>query len=122
MQDGAILLWVVLGLLLPAATLCCFPAFQSLGPVDRWGAPAPATAAYADPHLCIFLCWGVGPAGSFLGPSTAAPNGSSFPAAGLQADLDLSEPGLAYGGSTQQTGAAHIDPLPNNNDNYTPPL
>ena len=112
MQDGAIPLRVVLWLLLlAAAPSCCLPVLGSLGPVDRWGAPAPAAAAaHADPHLCLFLCCGIGPAGSLLGPSAAAPNGSSVPAAGLQADLDLSEPGLAYGGSAQQAWAVHLDP------------
>lgn len=77
--------------------------------MDRRRAPAPA-AAHADPHRCFLFRWHVRATGSLLGPSAAAPNGCSLPAAGLHADLDLSEPGLAYRGSAQQARAAHLDP------------
>lgn len=108
-QEGAIPLRVMLRLLLLAARPRRPPALLSLGPVHRRGAPAPA-AAHPDPHRGLPFCWGVGPAGGLLGPSTAAPDGCSLPAAGLQADLDLSEPGLAYRGGAQQAWAAHFDP------------
>lgn len=79
--------------------------------MDRWGAPAPAAAAaHANPHGDLFLSRIIGPAGSLLSPSAAAPDGCGLPAAGLQADLDLSESGLAYRGSAQQARAAHLDP------------
>lgn len=112
MQKSAIPLQVVFRLLLlPAAAASprCLPALRSLGPVNRRGALAPA-AAHADPKRGLFLCRGIGPAGSLLGPSTAAEDGCGLPAAGLQADLDLSKPGLAYRGSAQQARAAHLDP------------
>ena len=115
-QDGAVPLRVVFRLLLlPAAAAAAaasprrLPAFGSLGPVDRRGALAPA-AAHAYPNGGLFFCQGIGAARSLLGTSAAAPDGRGLPAAGLQADLDLSEPGLAYRGRTQQARAAHLDP------------
>lgn len=102
-QRGAIRLRVVLLLLDPPDGL---PAVGSLGS-DRRRAPA-AVAAHAD--TSIFLHRDVGPARRLLYASSAAPKGSGLPAAGLQADLDLSEAGLVYGGRAQQAGAAHPDP------------
>lgn len=104
-QEGAVPLRVLLRLLLlptAAGAPRGLPGFRFLGPVNRWGAPAPADA-HPDPDRGVPLS--TGPTGGLLGGSTAAPD-----AAGLQADLDLSEPGLADWGGAQQARAAHLDP------------
>lgn len=116
MQDGAILLWVVLRLLpLPTTTAAAaaassprLPAIRFLSTVNCWRAPAPA-AAHGDPNRGLLLCQCIGTAGSLLGPSAASLDDCGLPDTGLQADLDLPEPGLAYRGSTKQTWAAHLD-------------
>lgn len=112
MQDGAVPLRVVLGLLLlPAAsatTPCGLPSIRSLGPVDRRRALAPA-ATHADPNRGLLIRHATAAAGDLLGHPGACPEGGGLPAAGLEADLDLSEPGLADGGGAQQARAAHGD-------------
>lgn len=80
MEEGAILLRVVLRLLGATAAPRALPA---LGPVDRRGAPAPAAAAQPDPHGRLFLSRGVVPAGSLLGSSSCSPDSGGLPAAGL---------------------------------------
>lgn len=108
MQDGAVSLRVVLGLLLPPAAPRGLLAIGSLGPVDGRRALAPA-AAYAAPNRGLLIRHTVVAAGDLLGHPGAAPKGPGLPAAGLEADLDLSEPWLTYGGGPQQARAAHRD-------------
>lgn len=114
MQDGAVSLRVVRGLLLPPAASatpaapCGLPAIGSVGPVDGRRALAPA-AAHAAPNRGLLIWHTIVAAGDLLGHPGAAPKGPGLPAAGLEADLDLSEPWLAYGGGTQQARAAHGD-------------
>lgn len=111
-QDGAVPLRVVLGLLLlPAAAAAPprgLPSIGSLGPVDRRRAPAPA-ATHADPNGGLLIRRAIAAAGGLLGRPGAHPEGGGLPAPGLEADLDLSEPGLADGGGAQQARAAHGD-------------
>lgn len=114
MQDGAVPLQVVLGLLLPAAASAApaapraLPAIGSLGPVDGRRALAPA-AAHAAPNGGLLIRHTIVAAGDLLGHPGAAPEGPGLPGAGLEADLDLSEPRLAHGGRAQQARAAHRD-------------
>lgn len=109
-QDGAVSLSVVLGLPPAASTTAprSIPAIGSLGPVDGRRALAPA-AAHADPNGGLLIRPSIVAAGGLLGHPGAAPEGRGLPGAGLEADLDLSEPRLAHGGSTQQARAAHRD-------------
>lgn len=101
MRERPIPLRVVLGLLLLAAAPRRLPGFGFVGPVGWRGAPAPA-AAHTAPPRGFFLHRGIRSASGLLGPPAGAPDGRGLPAAGLQADLDLSEAG-------QQAGAAHGD-------------
>ena len=110
-EDGAVPLWVVIGLLLlPAVSscdgFCAPPSIGSLGPVHRRCALAPA-AAHAEPSGHLLIRRTIAAAGGLLGHRGARPEGGGLPAARPEADLDLSEPGLAEGGGAQQAGAAH---------------
>lgn len=118
MQEASIALWVMgrftllLLLLSAAAAAAASPRrlpLRSVRPVDRRRAAAPA-GAHPDACRGLLLRRGVRSAGSILGSSAAAPGGGGLPAAGLQGELDLSEPGLADGSGAQQAGAAHGDP------------
>ncbi len=76
---------------------------SALGPVNRRGAPAP-TAWCIGPGRDFFYR-GILPAADFSDDwGRADRDGLS---AGLQAEFDLPQPGLAHGHRTTQTGAAH---------------
>lgn len=80
-----------------------FGPSPALGPVNWWGAPAPTA-------------WCIGPGWDFfhrgIMPAADLPDDWGRAdryglSAGLQAEFDLPQPGLAHGHRATQTGAAH---------------